>query len=190
MVPMDEFFHIADLIVKRIRGKVTASEQEELDRWISESPENQELFDRASHPGKQLEKAEIYKLFDRERAWTRLEDELFAKETIRFAPRRWMRYAAAILLPLIVGGGFAWWYLRAPSTQTLAEIDLDIQPGSQKAMLILSDGKRIELRNFGIFHVKKRKRRIARNPKTGEVVPVPERLAVVFKPGLKMKLTK
>ena len=51
----------------------------------------------------------------------------------------------------------------------------------------LKDGKRIELRNFGVFQVKKRKKRIGRNPKTGEVVPVPERRAVVFKPGLDMK---
>ena len=51
----------------------------------------------------------------------------------------------------------------------------------------LKAGKRIELRNFGVFQVKKRKKRIGRNPKTGEVVPVPERKAVVFKPGLEMK---
>ncbi len=53
----------------------------------------------------------------------------------------------------------------------------------------LKSGKRIELRNFGVFQVKKRKKRIGRNPKTGEVIPVPERLTVVFKPGLEMKKT-
>lgn len=51
----------------------------------------------------------------------------------------------------------------------------------------LKNGQRIELRNFGVFMVKKRKKRIGRNPKTGEVVPVPERHTVVFKPGLEMK---
>ena len=51
----------------------------------------------------------------------------------------------------------------------------------------LKEGKRIELRNFGVFSVKRRKKRIGRNPKTGEVVPVPERNTVVFKPGLEMK---
>jgi len=51
----------------------------------------------------------------------------------------------------------------------------------------LRKGSRIELRNFGVFQVKKRKKRIGRNPKTGAVVPVPERLTVVFKPGLDMK---
>jgi nucleoid DNA-binding protein len=51
----------------------------------------------------------------------------------------------------------------------------------------LKNGQRIELRNFGVFMLKKRKKRIGRNPKTGETVPVPERHSVVFKPGLEMK---
>ena len=51
----------------------------------------------------------------------------------------------------------------------------------------LKGGRRTELRNFGVFQVKMRRKRIGRNPKTGEIVPVPERHAVVFKPGLEMK---
>jgi nucleoid DNA-binding protein len=39
----------------------------------------------------------------------------------------------------------------------------------------------IELRGFGIFSVKKRKARQARNPRTGEKVWVPERFVVIFK---------
>ncbi len=50
----------------------------------------------------------------------------------------------------------------------------------------LLENGRIELRNFGIFEVKKRKPRQARNPKTGDKVKVPARLAVTFKPGREM----
>jgi nucleoid DNA-binding protein len=46
---------------------------------------------------------------------------------------------------------------------------------------------RIELRNFGVFEVKKRKPRTARNPRTGESVMVPAKLAVTFTPGREMK---
>lgn len=48
-------------------------------------------------------------------------------------------------------------------------------------------GEKIELRNFGVFKIKERKSRTGRNPRTGEVVPVPPRKVVVFKPGLEMK---
>lgn len=51
----------------------------------------------------------------------------------------------------------------------------------------LERGEKIELRNFGIFKVKQRKSRTGRNPRTGQVVPVPPRKVVVFKPGLEMK---
>ena len=46
---------------------------------------------------------------------------------------------------------------------------------------------RIELRNFGIFEVRKRKPRLARNPMTGEQVEVPARYVVTFKPGREMQ---
>ena len=51
---------------------------------------------------------------------------------------------------------------------------------------LVEDG-RIELRNFGVFEVRRRKARNARNPRTGEKVMVPERCTVTFKPGLVME---
>ena len=47
----------------------------------------------------------------------------------------------------------------------------------------LASQGRIELRNFGVFEVRRRKPRKARNPRTGERVLVPARLVVNFKPG-------
>jgi nucleoid DNA-binding protein len=46
---------------------------------------------------------------------------------------------------------------------------------------------RIELRNFGVFEVKPRAARRARNPKTGAEVIVPEKHVVTFKPGKYME---
>lgn len=51
----------------------------------------------------------------------------------------------------------------------------------------LLDEGRIELRNFGVFEVKKRRPRRARNPRTGERVDVPARWVVTFKPGREME---
>lgn len=47
--------------------------------------------------------------------------------------------------------------------------------------------RRIELRNFGVFEVKRRAPRKARNPRTGEKVFVPEKFVVTFKPGKEME---
>jgi len=46
---------------------------------------------------------------------------------------------------------------------------------------------RVELRGFGVFEVKRRAARRARNPRTGESVDVPERFVVTFKPGQNMQ---
>ena len=52
--------------------------------------------------------------------------------------------------------------------------------------ILVAEGS-IELRNFGIFKVRKRKPRKARNPRTGESVMVPARTTVKFKPGREMQ---
>ncbi len=51
---------------------------------------------------------------------------------------------------------------------------------------LVSDG-RIELRNFGVFEVKQRKPRKARNPRTGERVEVKAKNVVTFQPGKEME---
>ena len=51
----------------------------------------------------------------------------------------------------------------------------------------LVEDSRIELRNFGVFEVKKRAARKARNPRTGDKVSVPEKFVVTFKPGKEME---
>ena len=47
---------------------------------------------------------------------------------------------------------------------------------------------RIELRNFGVFEVKRRKARRARNPRTGDPVAVESKNVVTFQPGKEMEI--
>jgi nucleoid DNA-binding protein len=52
----------------------------------------------------------------------------------------------------------------------------------------LARGKKVELRNFGVFEVKVRKARIGRNPNAPETdVPIPRRAVVKFKAGKEMR---
>ena len=51
----------------------------------------------------------------------------------------------------------------------------------------LSQGNRIELRDFGVFEIRKRAARKARNPRTGEEAFVPPKNVVVFKVGKLMR---
>ncbi len=47
----------------------------------------------------------------------------------------------------------------------------------------MKGGERVTLAGFGSFTVVDRAPRTGRNPKTGEVVPIPSRKAVRFRPG-------
>ena len=51
----------------------------------------------------------------------------------------------------------------------------------------ISNGERVELRGFGVFDVKQRQARIARNPKNGEAVAVPAKKIPFFRMGKNMK---
>ena len=51
----------------------------------------------------------------------------------------------------------------------------------------IAKGERVELRGFGVFGVKKREARIARNPKNGDVVAVPAKKVPFFRMGKDMK---
>ncbi len=52
---------------------------------------------------------------------------------------------------------------------------------------VLARERHIEIRNFGVFTVKTRAPRNARNPRTNEPVFVPEKEVVTFRPGRLMK---
>ena len=56
----------------------------------------------------------------------------------------------------------------------------------------LLERQRIELRGFGVFEVKPRKRGIGRNPRTGQEIKIPPGWIIRFKPsrGLQLELLK
>lgn len=58
-----------------------------------------------------------------------------------------------------------------------------VQKFLQEVILELGRGNRLEFRDFGIFEIRERKRRVAQNPKTLERVDVPPKKVVKFKVG-------
>ena len=79
--------------------------------------------------------------------------------------------------------------IHVASETKIKQVDVKkvLQHSLDYIIKVLVAGKKIELRNFGVFKVKSRQSRIGRNPRTGETVPVPPRKVVVFRPGLIMK---
>ena len=92
-------------------------------------------------------------------------------------------------------------YLKAPMTKRdiVIRISNETQLVQQQVLEVVqktldyiseavSHGRKVELRNFGVFEVKVRKARVGRNPnRPGTDVPIPQRAVVKFKPGKEMR---
>ena len=69
----------------------------------------------------------------------------------------------------------------ADITKVKAELAVDAVFDAMRVSM--QRGERIELRGFGVFQVKPRKRGIGRNPRTGKEVRIPPGRTIRFKPG-------
>jgi len=69
--------------------------------------------------------------------------------------------------------------MNLPQTDVLRIVQMVLDGITE---VLVTEG-RLELRNFGVYEVKTRKSRKARNPKTGERIMVPSRKAVTFTAG-------
>ena len=69
----------------------------------------------------------------------------------------------------------------------LDDVELAVNCLLKYMAVALVQDERIEIRGFGGFDLHHRPARIARNPRTGESVQLPAKVAVHFKPGKDMK---
>ena len=67
------------------------------------------------------------------------------------------------------------------------EIEKTVDTFFKTINISLTNSKKVELRGFGSFGVKKREARLARNPKTGSTVAVSAKKISFFKMGKGMK---
>ena len=70
-------------------------------------------------------------------------------------------------------------------TKVKAEVAVDAVFDAMRASM--QRGERIELRGFGVFQVKPRKRGIGRNPRTGLEVRIPPGRTIRFRPGKELQ---
>jgi|TARA_B100001093_G_C26367127_1_gene817135 nucleoid DNA-binding protein len=68
-------------------------------------------------------------------------------------------------------------------------LEIIIETVSESIQKSLYEGKSVQIRGFGTFFIKKLKKNFsARNPKTGNLIYIPERKKIRFKSSKKLKL--
>lgn len=134
---------IAKLIVGEIGSSLTKSEESELANWTNENPINKEFFHEIRNSRnyqkwvKEQEEAEIRK------NWEYIL-QIIQKDKKQILLRKIGKYAAGILLPLLIAGG-SYYFLKPAPDQTMIIQTSEIKSGSSQALLILNNGQSISL---------------------------------------------
>lgn len=135
---------IADIITRKLLVGEEIPEQEDtvLREWLEESERHREWFReyREKLPSGEFEK--IVQLSDAKEQWQKL--DRLTKERKRIGWRKWSSYAAGITLLLSVGLWFGIQREKAEEPVTRMAI---IEPGTTQAVLILSNGEKITLKD-------------------------------------------
>jgi ferric-dicitrate binding protein FerR (iron transport regulator) len=131
-------FKIADLIVKRLEGRISDEESQYLDNWKREKEENLILFHNLSqNPEKQYfnREAKLEKA-NKAAGWDKIQSKI-RKDKVRKLRLNVMRIAAVLLIAI----GTTYFF------STLIDQDSTglISPGRHQAVLIMSDGEQYQL---------------------------------------------
>jgi ferric-dicitrate binding protein FerR (iron transport regulator) len=139
-----EYFDISVLLYKKQSGLLSNEEELVLNEWRGSSLENQEIYDRMSADLNIEEKKNQYDGIDASAAWEKLDDKLNEKKPIeRRLFTQFIKYAAVLILPLAIGAFLVFQVMD--STEYSSDLVEQINPGSTKATLVLSDGKTVDL---------------------------------------------
>ena len=133
--------HIAGLIArKRSGGKLTGTEQQELEEWIRASRMNKESYDRIISGRGVIRLMELEKQIDTDRS--------FKKLTVRLKWRCWKRriLTAGVAAMVMIGIMSAfWWWEQEGITVPESAGQPGIKPGGNCAVLVLGNGCRVDL---------------------------------------------
>ena len=152
---------VASLIIKQWRGEITIEEQSQLEQWASLSPANRELLVQLTNDS--TLRKELIDYYEAEAAkediWQKIsaatsDDEITAVPLF-VHPRPKYRYyyfiaAAVSVAVLMTIAWFGFWMgnkHKQSKTPVATTTVNDVMPGGNKAVLTLSDGRKIILDN-------------------------------------------
>lgn len=142
---------IVHLLLQQQKSEITEQEQQELDTWANASEANRRFITRCLDRQQVAASLEQLDKIDEEAAW-RSFIEKNASESVPVVPGRqrktWQWMAAAVIIGTLITGAYLFFNQdNKKTTPEVAVIDKgeNIQPGTNKATLTLSDGSKITL---------------------------------------------
>ncbi|MEO7984761.1 MAG: FecR domain-containing protein [Bacteroidota bacterium] len=133
------------LLIRRLKGEMTAAEERELQQWMKQSEANRQIANEFLKNDSLKEG--IKDLMQKEVIWERIQEQTMLKagKVIRVNWYKRIAIAASIFLVFGLGAYFAFFNKRDRKQGNAVTKTTDINPGGYKARLILSDGRSIIL---------------------------------------------
>ncbi len=134
-------FKIADLIVKRLEGKLNADEKQFLEEWKYASEDRLVLFHKLSqNPEKQYFKREAkLESANKKDVWNQIQTKVRRERRMQIK-QQVMKIAAVLVFAISVGG-----FLYTISGNSGNNESASILPGKKQALLVLSGGEKYQL---------------------------------------------
>ncbi len=138
---------ISELITKYLEGTLTVNEEIELNEWLEQSPKNKSLYDELTNENSlQNSLKEFYSLQQNIQRKTNAGIHEFEATLLIKKKRRKIFFATIVSLLLIIAiSTILFFTRRSPTNNSFSPIVYQIPRGTNKAVVILSDGKTIDL---------------------------------------------
>jgi len=150
MEKTDSIFPIAEVIVKKISGELSPGEEDFFNAWINASPRNQDLFNRITDAQNLKERNRLVREIDTAQAWGRYFQTIKHQKKEHYF-RVW-RYAAAFLVPVMLMT-ILYFYLQRDREDNKVVQQEQILPGSRNSLLVLGNGKSINLQENNLLSI-------------------------------------
>jgi transmembrane sensor len=150
----DKLLYISELIQKKLQGQISATQEAELENWLSEHPDKRLLIKQLQDESWISQGLEKFKSYDLVRSRKALESSLGEKTNLHipqipqlhFWKKSWVRIAASIMI--LLGTTTYFVYRHRPGIAgviAIQHVKNDVAPGGNKAILTLSNGSKIVL---------------------------------------------
>ncbi len=131
---------IYQLIAKQLVEGLNEEEKQELNDWIAE-PGNDSFYQEITEKEYVKLRLEKWSSIDVKNHTTAFEKEIGIKPVRRVSV--WWQYAAAVVIFCVIGIGF--WMAVGKDAEVKKVAGMDIVPGETKAVLVLNDGRQVDL---------------------------------------------
>ena len=139
---IQDILKFAELIAKYISNHLNSEERERLESWMNESKDNKKLIGKIKNWNNFQERNSAYKSYNTKHAWQQFSLKI-EKPDPRIRIISLFKYAATIVLPLLLGGLI--FYLLSENRNDITQQTASIDPGTQNAIIVLDDGQTINL---------------------------------------------